>query len=397
MEKKEKKKYTWIMLAALAVVVVIAAVALSSGNEPQEVTTSSESEYVVTVETASVTRQNLASYLETVGELKAGETAAVAPKTGGRVSSVAVKLGDRVSAGQVLVTLDSTDALHTIANNEAALVVAGTNVELSQQSLSDAEQSFERTSQLFAAKAVSQTEYDKAESELNNARLNLEVKQGQLRQAEITLANAREDLANYTVVAPISGEVAAVNIHAGEMASAQVAVINLVSLSTMKVNVNVSENIVSNMRPGAEVPVVISALNREISGSISSISPSIDNTSKAFPVEISVSNPQGDMKEGMVVRLKLLSGTADNVLALPTDAVLEKDGLKYVFVLEDDTAQEMPVSTGLMSDALSEVTTGLQEGQTVITSGNQLVKDGQKVRLSEGTESTREDNINENS
>jgi len=173
--------------------------------------------------------------------------------------------------------------------------------------------------------------------------------------------------------------------------------INLVSLNTMKVNVNVSENIIGNITRGSEVSLVVTALDREITGRISSISPSIDNATKAFPVEISVNNPQGDMKAGMVVRLSLLSGVANNVLALPTDAVLEKNGIKHVFVLDGDIARETVIGTGFMSDTMSEITDGLDIGQTVITNGNQLIKDGQKISIDDGTALDQEDTANENS
>lgn len=391
------KKYVWV--AVLVLVIVLAAVMLMrSQGKDTPLDNEAETEYLTPVETAQVTRENLTSYLETVGELKAGETASVAPKVSGRVSSVTVKLGDRVSQGQVLVTLDATEVAFSVAQYESSIAVAKTNIGLSEQTLFDAEQNFQRISQLFAGGAVSQSEYDRAESTLNNARLGLQVAEGQLRQAEISLANAQETLSYYTITAPISGDVAAVNIHLGEMAGAQAPMINLVSLDPMKVNVNVSENIIGNLRQGAEFPITVPALGREVNGRISSISPTIDNVSKAFPVEILINNSQGDMKEGMVVKLMLLSGTASNVLALPTDAVLEKNGVKHVFVLEDDhTAKEVKIKTGLMSATMSEITEGLLEGQTVVTNGNQLLKDGQKVSVSNGPQATQEDTAHEDS
>jgi multidrug efflux pump subunit AcrA (membrane-fusion protein) len=103
------------------------------------------------------------------------------------------------------------------------------------------------------------------------------------------------------------------------------------------------------------------------------------------------------MKAGMVVTLQLLSGTANQVLALPTEAVLEKSGMKYVFVLDGDSAKEVTVGTGFISDTMIEITEGLYDGQTVITTGNQLIKDGQKVSLPTVAATTQEDSVDENS
>lgn len=394
---KGKQKYVLIGLAALIVVLVLYNLAGKNKPETQQGQSDGESsEYTVPVETIQVTRQNLTSYQESVGELKAGDTAAASAKVGGRVTSVAVKLGDRVSPGQTLVTLDSVDAANTVADVEARLAVAATSVELSKQTVADAELAYQRALQLFEGEALSKSEFDRAESTLTNAMIGLQISEGQLRQAEIALSTAQDNLANYTVTAPLAGEVASVNIHAGEMASPQMPLINLVSLNPMKVNVSVSENIIGNIKQGDQVTLSVSALDREITGLVSSISPAIDNTTKAFPVEISVSNPQGDMKAGMVVRLSLPSGVAYNVPVLPTDAVLEKNGIKHVFVLDGDTAREVTVSTGFMSDTMSEITEGLEEGTTVITSGNQLIKDGQKVNVSQAPAPNQEDLADEN-
>lgn len=383
----------------MALWVFVVAILFAGCGEDKEQTPEKEAEYIAPVEVVQVQRENLTSLLESVGDLEASETAGVAAKISGRVSSVPVKLGDKVSKGQVLFTLDSTEAANAVAQAEASVTVAKTNIGVSEQTVFDAEQNFQRINQLFEADAASQSQYDQAESTLNNARLGLQVAQGQLRQAEITLANAQETLSYYTVVAPISGQVSSVDIHTGEMANAQTTAIRLVNLGTMKVKVNVSENIISHMQKGATVPMVVSALNREVNGRILSISPSIDEATKAFPVEITVDNSQGDMKVGMVVKLKLVSGTANNVLALPTDAVLEKDGVKYVFVMENDTAKEVKIKTALMTDTMIEIKEGLEEGQTVVTSGNELIKDGQKVKVTKGSESNsaQGDKADENS
>ena len=396
---KGKLKYVIIGL----VVVVIVIFALNSRSNVNQLTTSTgqpdeeSSEYTVPVETIQVSLQNLTSYQESVGDLRAGETAAASAKVGGRVTSVAVSLGDRVSQGQTLVTLDSVDAANTVADVEARVDVAAVSVELSRQTVADAELAYERALSLYEGEALSKAEFDRAESTLNNAMIGLQISEGQLRQAEIALATAQDALANYTVVAPISGEVSAVNIHNGEMASPQAPLINLVSLNPMKVNVNVSENIIGSIKQGDQISLSVTALNREITGRVTSISPTIDNATKAFPVEITVDNPQGDMKAGMVVRLSLPSGAVYGVPALPTDAVLEKSGVKYVFVLEGDTAREVTVDTGFTSDTMSEITQGLREGETVITNGNQLIKDGQKVTVSDGTAPGQEDVTDENS
>jgi RND family efflux transporter MFP subunit len=354
------------------------------------------SEYIVSVETTQVTVENLSSYLETVGTLKAGDTAMVAAKINGRVTFMGAQMGDSVTQGQVLVTLDAVDAENSLAEVEARFAIAETNIESATQLVLEAEEAFQRSLILYESNAISQADHDRAEHTLTNARLGLKVSEGQLRQAEVALSTSRDALTNYSVTAPISGEVAAVNISTGEMANAHMGLLYIINLNPMKVSVNVSENIIGYIHQGAAIPLTITALNREITGIISAISPTIDNISKSFPVEILIDNP-GDMKAGMVVKMHLLSGEAHNVLALPSEAILDKHGMKHVYVLDGENAHEVAVETGFMSDSMTTITSGLYAGQRVITTGNQLIRDGQKVSLPPWTATTWKDSTDEDS
>ena len=392
MEKKATN-YLTIAIGIIAVLVIGAGLYFlvgqnggilgSNQGDPQE---GQESEFLIPVETTTVARHNLSSYLETVGELRAGDTATVSPKVSGRVASVNAKVGDRVTKGQILITIDDKDATQLVEAAETQLEAALTEIEIHVQNVSEAEKNFERAGILYEAEALSQVEYDRAEFTLTSANLGLKGAQIRVSSAELSLNNALEALTNFSVAAPLTGEVSAVNISSGEMATAFMPLINIVSLNPMKVRVNVSENIVGFLRSGDRITLNVPAINQEVFGRVTSISPIIDPVSKSFPVEISVDNPRGSMKAGMVVTLFLPSGSANNVVALPTDAILEKGGIKYVFVLEDNTARELAISTGFMSNTMSEITSGLSEGQRVITKGNQLLKDGQKVSVGTGIE-----------
>ena len=139
------------------------------------------------------------------------------------------------------------------------------------------------------------------------------------------------------------------------------------------------------VKQGADVPVAIAAINKEIKGQVVSVGPAADSSTRAFPVEVLLENRQGNIKAGMVASLKLSSGVSKNAVTVPPNAVLDKNGAHSVFVVEEGKAREITVKTGIATEKLIEIKEGLKEGQSVIVSGNRLVSDGQKVKVVKGS------------
>lgn len=340
-----------------------------------------QEESLVPVKTIKAGMADLSHSVNTTGEVVAGAEAAVAPKVSARVMAVRVQMGDRVSKGQVLFELDGTEARNALSISEAGVGVARAGLNKAKQALVDAQLNYDRCKSLYESEAIAKTQMEQAESALKNAALGVELAEEQLVQAQVNVRNAQENLSNYVVTAPIPGLVAAVNVESGELAGPQTIGVTIVNLDTVKVKVNLSENVVGAIKPGAEIPVEINALQKTVRGTVTSVAPQADLATRAFPAEILLDNQQGEIKAGMVARLLLETGVSKGTVVVPADAVLERDGQYYVFILEDGVAREIPVKTGVHSGQLTEIVEGLHEGQEVIVSGNRLVVDGQKVEV----------------
>ncbi len=310
------------------------------------------------------------------------------------------------------------------------------NIALSQQTLDDAQLNYDRIKQLYDAGAVSQSELDAASSSLNQAKLaynktntsyeqskvnfqqvqvaydqasvayeqavvayeqaqtvckqyQSQIKQAELQvqQSELSLAHLRESLADYTVTSPISGEISSVSIHKGERVMAQSPVITLVGTNSVVAKINVAESSIKQISQGMKIKVTIPALKKTISGTVTSISPTLDAISKAYPVEITLNNSGGKMKAGMVAKIQLASGSSTDAQTLPKDAVLEKDGAYYVYIVdENNVARQKNVEVGLSSNTAIEITSGLDGSEQVICAGNQLVSDGQQVNIASSSQ-----------
>jgi HlyD family secretion protein len=363
----------------ISLALILLFVALIGGCGKKTVT--QEEEVLVPVEIAKTQLADLTHTLNTTGEIIPFAEVAVAPKVSGRVAAIHVKVGDRVSRGQVLLELDATEARNAKTMAEAGVGVARANLNKAKQGLADAELDYNRTKALYDSQAVAKAQFEQAESMLNNARIGVELAGEQLKQAEATLQNAEETYNNFTVTSPLSGLVATVNIENGELAGPQATALTVVELATVKVKVNLSENAVVSIKKGAEVPVTINSLNKTLTGTVASVAPKADPATRAFPVEIHLNNKDGDLKAGMVAVLDLQTGLSQGTVTVPVDALLERDGQYWVYVLEDGKAKEVTVKKGITDGQLVEITEGLQEGQDVIVSGNHLVTDGQRVKV----------------
>ncbi|OPZ73145.1 MAG: Macrolide export protein MacA [Firmicutes bacterium ADurb.Bin456] len=346
-----------------------------------EKTNAPEEEVLVPVETAQTQLADLSRILNTTGEIIPGAEVAVAPKVPGRVAAIYVKVGDRVNRGQVLFELDAAEALNSRTMAEAGVGVAGAGLNKARQGMADAELDYNRTKALYESQVVAKAQFEQAESMLKNARIGVQVAEEQLKQAEATLQNARDYYDNFTVTSPLSGLVATVNIENGEMAGPQPTALTVVQLDRVKVKVNLSENAVVSIKKGAEVPVTINSLNKTLTGTVVSVGPKADPATRAFPVEIHLNNDGGDLKAGMVAVVNLETGLSRGAVVVPVDALLERNGQYWVYVLEDGKAKEVTVKKGISSGQLVEIIEGLQEGRDVIVKGNHLVTDGQGVKV----------------
>ncbi|MTI81154.1 MAG: efflux RND transporter periplasmic adaptor subunit [Firmicutes bacterium] len=315
-------------------------------EEPQQV-----EEKTVPVEVVTAAKTNLNKELEMTGEIIAGTDVSIASKLSGKVAGVYVKTGQFVNQGTVLFELENSSF-------EIALRTAETNLE-------NAQKNYDRTKQLYKLNAVSQVEFEQAETKLK------------LQQAQYD--SALENYNDTKVTAPITGKVSFIDVDKGEMVSPQMPVAGVVDLNTVKVKLDVSENLVASLKEGQKVSVHVDALGKIIEGKIRSISPKIDKATRAFPVEIAIANPDGEILAGMVSRIKIPTEELKDVIVIPADALLEHNGMKKIYVVEKGTAKERLVKAGVTSIDKVQILEGLAEGEKVIVTGNRLVGDGQKV------------------
>ncbi len=328
----------------------------------------------VPVVVAPLEETSVSLKLDLVGTSGAERVSNVAAQVEGLVSEVGFQAGDMVKKGDVLVRLDQTTMALSLQAAQAGLAGARVNLEEARADLA-------RSAALRTAKTISVQSYEK---DLFRVR-SLEQA---VAQAEAETARLAERLRRMTVRAPFAGYITAKHTEMGQWLNPGAPVATLTDLSTIKVRVPLPERYLSELKPGDPAMVTFDALaNRAFTGEVTAVIPEADEKSRNLPMEVSLPNPGGTIKAGLLARVNL-AGNERKVLLAPKDALVLDRGQATMFVLENDEVFPVTVSTGEAHDRQVEVFGEIRPGQMVVIQGNERLRPGQKVRVMNPTDSS---------
>lgn len=340
------------------------------------------------VEVAAVERTDMASKNTVNGMVTAKNTVAVVPMLSGLVEELNVAEGDQVTEGDVLLRIDTSavtgtyGALASSYSSSKAAVNAG--IEAAQTQLELAKTNYENTLALFQIGAASQLEVDSAKAQYDSAKLQIEQARAQGNaslasiQAQMNQITTQAGLG--TVTAPVSGKVVSVSAAVGAMAGQSAAVI-IAEGGETRVAVSVSENMLSAIRVGDKAELRLSSLSDEVyEAEIESIALMVNQQTGLYDVELIP--PAGlDCPIGLFATVTFYTDRRADVVAVPTEAILNDGEEQYVFVLEGENAHRVAVETGLVGEELTEITAGLAGGETLVVKGQSYLTEGSLVRV----------------
>ncbi|PKM77969.1 MAG: efflux RND transporter periplasmic adaptor subunit [Firmicutes bacterium HGW-Firmicutes-15] len=305
--------------------------------------------------------------LQLTGTLEAHETAIISPKSAGRTSQVLVENGTAVTAGQALVMIENQDYLNLLAAAQADLKKA-------EAKLVSTKTDFERLKELYKNGAISN-------KDLQDIEMGLKVAEADVEAAAAAAANARNSLDNTTICAPISGIVSNRNVNLGQMLSAGLPLMTVEDISSVYALVNIQQQELSLLKPGLKADVTVDAYGtRRFSGSLTIINPSASSAARVFQAKIKLDNLEQLLRSGMFVRVKIYTGEDQNVLTVPRDALTSQNGLYYVFSPDGGQVKRQQVQIGSIMDQMVEITSGLKEGQPIVVSNVNKLKDQDRIQ-----------------
>lgn len=325
----------------------LCALALSSCGKKETVATEQVVELPrVTVDVAH--RLSVPQQKEYTATVEAENINNISPAAPNRIKSIKVDVGDRVHAGQELVVLDSS-----------------TSDQL-RISLDNLQREYDRAVRLLEIGSGTQQQVDQLKAQLDAARSQYE--------------NMME---NTILRSPISGVVTARNYDPGDM-TGNLPVLTVGQLSpVVKVMINVTENDISKIAAGMPVQVTFDAFPDEVfNGKLNRLFPTVDPATRTFQVEVQVANPKEKIKPGMFARVDINLGDQDNVV-VPDRAVVKQTGSgnKYVYVLNGNTVSFKRVELGQRLDTFYELLSGIEDGDTVVITGQSRLIDGAQVEV----------------
>jgi multidrug efflux pump subunit AcrA (membrane-fusion protein) len=356
------------------------------------------------IDTEPVKRESVNRVVNVSGTLAAENEVTVSSQAEGVVSRILADLGDRVGTGQVLVELDREKLQYNLDQQKAALarslarygasepgrlppIDQTPDVKRAAAELNQAKRGFDRASELSKRQLLSQQALDDADAVLRTKQAEYDAALQNVRNmaADIDASNAAAKLAerqlrDANIRAPFDGYVQQRMVSLGELVKEQMPVIKIVRIDPLKVTAEIPEGLAPWIQGGQPVDLQVDAYpDRPFTGKVSRISPAVNQQTRAFPFEALVPNPQGLLKPGTFVRVKLTTNHAEDLLTLPYAALQYRYGVNRAFVVTGDTIVGREVNVGDRLGDRIEILGGVKAGDVVAMTDVDNLTDGMKV------------------
>lgn len=350
----------------------------------------------VAVQVQEVTSDTIATENKVSGKIAADNETSIYVASSVKCTAVYVQAGDTVQAGQMICTLDldSTLSSYNAANisyDSAAQSYQDQKAILDKQ-VQLAQDNLNNLKALYEIGAASQLEIDQAELSLQQAEAG---RTSTLAQLEAGMQSAKSNVEQLStlledvdsqgnVVAPTAGTLVSLNAVENAFVSPSMPVAVIDGPEQMKVTVSVSEALVPKLAIGDEAEVTVSAVDATFTAQIRSVEQTANAQTKLYTVTLTVPADVSGLLSGMFADVTFRTNASENAVVVPTEAILTSGEEQYVFVVENDTAKYVPVTTGLTGNGVTEITSGLQPGQQLVTVGQAYLSDGAPVRVVSG-------------
>lgn len=325
---------------------------ISCGSESDSSSTETPVVEAIPVEAAAVTLGDVAAYYATTATLEAENEAQVVAKISGIIKEILVEEGDRVRAGQALAVLDEDQYRLEVARAEA--------------NLARLQNDFNRNKEMFERNLISAEAFERVKFDMESQKATLEL--------------AKLNVTNSTIRASIGGVVSERLIKEGNMVTMNQALFRITDMDPLQAIIYVPEHEMSKIRVGQSTLLDIDALpDVEFRGRVARISPIVDRTTGTFKVTVVVNDSANRLKPGMFSRVRIVFDVRSQTMVVPKGALISEDGRTSVFMVQDSIVLKRTVDVGYTNGTKVEILSGLEVGMSVITVGQNSLRDSSKV------------------
>lgn len=351
----KKPALSSLILLALLGLIILGIVLMAALNPPEKEEPESV-EAAMAVTTLQVSPTTLADTVQLPARIEARINTTLAAEQAGRITRLLADRGDTVQANQLLMQIDNR--------------VQSSALKQARIAAENARKNLKRNKELKQSGAVSQSEFDRIEQEAIHTA-------SQLDAAQIALDQCR-------TLAPVAGTINDRLVDIGEYVQPGTPVFQLVDTSTVKVVIQVPERDIFSIKLGESIDFSVRPLPDEIfEGAITFIAAQADARNNAFRTELTVENPNGILRPGMIAQVAFTRGSMEQMVALPISAVLPSKGDHIVYLAKEGQAVRRKVLIDRISGEQALIAHGLEAGDLVILEGNRTLSDGQRVEVLE--------------
>lgn len=360
------KKYLAVSIVVVILLGFFAAYKIKQLNKVPEVQTGAG----YPVETLTAVTGDISEGLWYVGTVNPWREVDLAPKIAARILNVAGKEGDFLKLGQTAVTLDNGDLQGRLNSLSKRVQTTKINRDYWGPQLA-------RYETLFKEGAIS-------EQSFQQVILSRDTAQSGYEEANAALQEARISLENSTVSSPMTGVITALHSNPGDMAVPGKPILTIADIGKLKVKVKVVEEDLIKLKQGMQVSLSSTFSEKQYASLVTEIFPTLDMTARTGLVEISV--PPGmmedsNLKAGMSINVLFVLKEKKDVLIVPKQTVKTDGDNSYLYVVNNNKAVKRKVQTGISNDKDIEITSGLNSGDEIISSGLTELYDGRLLYL----------------
>jgi HlyD family secretion protein len=381
--KRHKK-----LLVILGVLLVLGVIVVANLQSRREKT--------IKVTVDKVKKQDLTSIISASGEVKPKKNINISAQVPGRIIKIGVVEGQEVKAGDFLLKLDSTQYEANADRDQNYIRAANADLIQADARLKRDKNSFDRQQKLFDEDLISKDQLEAAKAQFDVSAAQTNAIQFQIKQAEASLKSTLDSLAKTTYNSPIDGMITSLRVEEGEVAiigtmnNPGTVLLTIADLSVMEVEVEVDETDVigvslgqaANIRVDAFPDTVVPGKVTEIGSSALQKSTAGTSTqeSKDFKVVVTLENPSRKLKPGLSASADIVVAEKKQALAVPISSLVLRDKEKVdknapaeakeeegVYSVENGRVKFVPVGKGITGGMMIEITSGLQDGQDIVT------------------------------
>lgn len=409
---KTMKHGTKVVGAVIISSALLAGCTSQPAAQPQ--TNAAESQ-IKTIKVTKIEKKKIGEPLEQVADVSSSITLDVINKVGGDVQEILKKRGDMVEKGEVIFRIDPTDVL--LQKEKAQVSLTGSREQLAKSkqdlvnsrqdmqngitkletSIKDTEKNYNKMRNDYDLGIVTKNQVEQMEDQLKNLRLELDSAKAKLKtldstnslsqleqalqSSDLTIREADRSLANMEVKAPVSGVLTDLPIEVGMTIQGGFRAAQLQQLDPIKIKAELTEDAAKLIRGKQELNFYVPGSVDKQKAKVSYLADVMSAQSKSYALELEVPNADRKLKPGMKAQILLTEENDQVVVTVPTLSVVREGGDTFVFVMAGDTVEKRKVQLGRLNETDQEVLSGVKEGEQLVISGQNQLKDKEKVQL----------------